>query len=164
MLHCTTAIILATAWFTLLLPSVHAGWVNNIQPRASGRPSCTAVCTEYDNTGIGINYSQSSDNGVVVCDYLAPEDADGVVLPNSCNYGASTGSFISGTTYIDHCPASIPVSNCSPVKRSTVTKRNTIAARPQPAAVPLNMRSLTALKKSKLAVRNPMAFEAYEEK
>ncbi|KAG8998914.1 hypothetical protein FRB94_006531 [Tulasnella sp. JGI-2019a] len=130
MLHNAIRVILATTWLTLSMPSVHAGWINNLQPRASGAPSCTASCPAHDSAGGGIgSYFTNTNSNVLVC----------------------------------HCPTSAPLGNCSPTKRSAATKRNIIAAKPQPAAVPLNMRSLTALKKSKLAARNLRAFEVREE-
>ncbi|KAG9028745.1 hypothetical protein FRB95_006113 [Tulasnella sp. JGI-2019a] len=158
MLHNAIRVILATTWLTLSMPSVHAGWINNLQPRASGAPSCTASCPAHDSAGGGIgSYFTNTNSNVLVCEYLSQSGTS-----SFCDYNGSTGSFVGGTSN-SHCPTSAPLGNCSPTKRSAATKRNIIAAKPQPAAVPLNMRSLTALKKSKLAARNLRAFEVREE-
>ncbi|KAG9024487.1 hypothetical protein FRB95_011445 [Tulasnella sp. JGI-2019a] len=64
---------------------------------------------------------------------------------------------VSQSISIVTCPASIPVTCTS--KRSLNTKRDQIVAKPQPAALPVNMRSLAGLKKSKLAARALKASE-----
>ncbi|KAG8988840.1 hypothetical protein FRB94_002200 [Tulasnella sp. JGI-2019a] len=122
---------------------VHAGWINDLQPRASGTPqSCTTTCPSKDN--LNRSYYQTwTGSGFRFCQYAI---STGVYY--TCLYDQVTGNYLSGTTT---CPASIPVT--CPSKRSLATKRNQLAAKPQPAAIPVNMRSLAGLKKSKLAAR-----------
>ncbi|KAG9015716.1 hypothetical protein FRB93_012280 [Tulasnella sp. JGI-2019a] len=60
------------------------------------------------------------------------------------------------------CPGSAPLTTCTQKNRPPITKRQLVAAKPQTAAVPINMRSFTALKKSKLTARNLKTSETGE--
>ncbi|KAG9008202.1 hypothetical protein FRB93_006770 [Tulasnella sp. JGI-2019a] len=153
MLLSTSPIILAaTAWIILLTPVVHAGWINDLRPRASNTPqSCTATCPNKVG-GSTVDYSNIAGN-TLTCEYPA---YDGY-----CKYNTSTG-LLSDSAGISNCPGEAPSHSCTPTKRSSATKRMTVAAKPQPAAAPLNLRSLSALKKSKLAARDLRALETEE--
>ncbi|KAG9028102.1 hypothetical protein FRB95_006866, partial [Tulasnella sp. JGI-2019a] len=86
------------------------------------------------------------------------------VLPFNLPASLRTDIFITSSTHIsDFCPSSAP-DNCPPKRRSSATKRQLEAAKPQPAAIPMNMRSLVALKRSKLAVPNFDALSKEEER
>lgn len=66
---------------------------------------------------------------------------------------------------LGYCPLTAPLDNCSNTsKRGLTTRRKTagIAAQPRPAAVPVNMRSLKALRKSKVAARQAHEDETLE--
>ncbi|KAG9005122.1 hypothetical protein FRB94_001814 [Tulasnella sp. JGI-2019a] len=158
MLFSAAPIIFTATWLTFFTSVVQAGWINNLQPRASGTPSCTASCPGTDTAGFPLA-NHSVTGSTLFCSYPAFAGED----PNDffCTYDSSTGALTQDND-AGFCPSSAPV-NCPSKKRSSATKRQLEAAKPQAAAVPMNMRSLAALKKSKLAARNLKALEVGQE-
>ncbi|KAG9026072.1 hypothetical protein FRB95_009449 [Tulasnella sp. JGI-2019a] len=143
MLLSTSPIILAAAISITLLTPVHAGWINDLRPRTTPTPrSCTATCPSH------------VDGDTLQCVYVNPD--------GYCEYDIPTG-LRSRSNQIEDCPPWAENHSC-PTKRSSAMKRWVDAANPQPAAIPLNMRSLSALKKSKLAARDLKALEEERER
>lgn len=162
MLFSTPVTMAATiTWLTLLLPVVHAGWINNLQPRASGTPSsCTASCPDQDNAGYAVG-NQDTQSYPIFCSYPTAQGED----PNdySCIYNKDTGTLQTDND-AGHCPSSAPLNTCSaPGKRAVATKRENVAAPPQAAAAPINMRSLKGLQKTKHSARTLKALKMEKE-
>ncbi|KAG9004659.1 hypothetical protein FRB94_002199 [Tulasnella sp. JGI-2019a] len=122
----------------------HTGWINDLQPRSSNTPqSCTPTCPSTNNLNRGVFMTYPIGSSICICGYSVTS-----IIPYAdYNFGHQVAA----------CPASIPITCNS--RRSLATKRDRIAAKPQPATVPVNMRSLASLKKSKLAARALKASE-----
>jgi len=143
----TTAIITVVA---CIAPCVSAGWINDLRPRASGTSSCTVVeCPAHDTSGHAlIGTGDTSD--LVLCYYPAPY----IGAPDDfCKYNKSDGLLYDDGDY-GQCPPSALIIDCSQnAKRAIATKRQRVAAKPRPAAAPVNRRNLKSLRKAKIAAR-----------
>ncbi|KAG8981691.1 hypothetical protein FRB95_010875 [Tulasnella sp. JGI-2019a] len=126
---------------------VHAGWINAREPLPSPTATqCTASCPRTD--GIGSHLSTTVElDGLMHCTY--PQFAGDV--SHYCIYAP-----LIGVQVLDadggECPRSAPLPCAHPVGPAP-HKRESVPAKPQPAAVPINMRSFAALKQSKLKAR-----------
>jgi len=157
MLFSTSTTMAATiTWLAFLSPVVHAGWINDLRPRASGTSSC-ATCPDSDNSNYSLDGFSNADNALI-CYY--PMNSEQAPTDWYCKYDSTTG--VKTEDGDDgSCPNTAPVTGCSTLgKRSSTMGKETPAAQPQPAAVPLNTRSFATLKRSKLAVRRLQGSEA----
>ncbi|KAG9029607.1 hypothetical protein FRB95_005083 [Tulasnella sp. JGI-2019a] len=140
-------VVFAVAAFVATPPFVHAGWINARDPLPSSTTSeCTASCPSADQAGYSLGPT-ADDAGNIYCAY--PRPVGEARIDHFCVYDEVTGvqrADIDGGL----CFGSAPLTTCtSPTSR----KREHVPAKPQPAAVPVNMRSFAGLKKSKLATR-----------
>ncbi|KAG8997699.1 hypothetical protein FRB94_007495 [Tulasnella sp. JGI-2019a] len=138
MLFSTSTMVATITWLTLLTPAVHAGWINNLRPRASGTPSCgVQTCPPMDKANYLVG-TTSNENGVLFCSYPTEPEQD----PNTyyCQYDATTGALTKDNDSAE-CPDKATMVNCNnPSKRSSTYGTEKPAAQPEPAAVPLNNR------------------------